>query len=166
MFKYGRMQKKVLSQLVCGSCGMCQDSTLLGVQVTTRLGLFLHSSHLVYSEDSGDSDYALQASAFFAGAQWDSVIDSVIQRERKREKPSLQVQKVVAKNMQTLGMMKRSFKCLSKDSFSKPTSDHTLNTVHQLGHHICQKTLMLQSGYNIMLQSQSRICQSYPMKTD
>ena len=29
----------------------------------------------------------------------------------------LQVQKVVAKAMQTLGMMKRSFKCLSKGSF-------------------------------------------------
>ena len=32
-------------------------------------------------------------------------------------KPSLQVQKAVAKAMQTLGMMKRSFKYLSKDSF-------------------------------------------------
>ena len=32
-------------------------------------------------------------------------------------KPSLQVQKAVAKAMQTLGMIKRSFKYLSKDSF-------------------------------------------------
>ena len=32
-------------------------------------------------------------------------------------KPSLQVQEAVAKAMQTLGMMKRSFKYLSKDSF-------------------------------------------------
>ena len=33
-------------------------------------------------------------------------------------KPSLQVQKAVAKAMLTLGMIKRSFKYLSKDSFS------------------------------------------------
>ena len=40
MFKYGRMQRKIPSQLVCGSCGTCLDSTLLGVQVTTGLGFF------------------------------------------------------------------------------------------------------------------------------
>ena len=59
----------------------------------------------------------------------------------------LQVQKVVAEALQTLSMMKRSFKYLYKRtcfySCTKPTSDHILNTVHQLGHHIWQKTLML-----------------------
>ena len=43
-------------------------------------------------------------------------------------KLSLQVQKAVAKAMQTLGVMKRSFKHLSRDSFyscTEPTSDHT-----------------------------------------
>ena len=37
--------------LVCGSRGTCLDCTLLGVQVTTGLGFFLCSSHLV-CEDS------------------------------------------------------------------------------------------------------------------
>ena len=49
-------------------------------------------------------------------------------------KTSLQVQKPVAKIMQTLGMLKRSFN--SSDSFYsciKLTSDHILNTVHHLG---------------------------------
>ena len=46
-------------------------------------------------------------------------------------KPSLQVQKALAKAMQTLSMLKRSFKYLSKDSFLflyKLTSDHILNS--------------------------------------
>ena len=34
MFKYGRMQKKISSWLVCDSHGACLDSMLPGVQVT------------------------------------------------------------------------------------------------------------------------------------
>ena len=59
MFKYGRMQKKVPSWLVCGSRGTCLGGTLLGVHVTTGLGFFLHLSHLVHTEDSEDSDSLL-----------------------------------------------------------------------------------------------------------
>ena len=40
MFKYGRMQKKILLQLVCGSHGACLDSMLPGVQVTAGLEFF------------------------------------------------------------------------------------------------------------------------------
>jgi len=73
-------------------------------------------------------------------------------------KKSLQVQKAVAKAMQMLGMLKRSFKFLSRDSTHfyscvEVTSDHILNTVHNLGHHIWQKTSMSWSKYNIVLQS-------------
>ena len=52
-------------------------------------------------------------------------------------KPSPQVQKAVAKAIQTLDMIKRSFKYLSKDSFyscTEPISDRISNTVYQLGH--------------------------------
>ena len=59
MFKYSRMQRKIPSQLVCGSCGMCLDSTLLGVQVTTVWDFFLCSSYIVHSEDNEDSDSLL-----------------------------------------------------------------------------------------------------------
>ena len=52
MFKYGRMQKKIPPQLVCGSHGACLDSMLPGVQVTAGLGFFLRSSRLSDSEDS------------------------------------------------------------------------------------------------------------------
>ena len=52
MFKYGRMQKKVPSWLVCGSHAACLDCMLLGVRVTARLEFFLCSSCLVDSEDS------------------------------------------------------------------------------------------------------------------
>ena len=48
MFKYGRMQKKIL---VCGSHGACLDCMLPGVQVTAGLGFFLCSSHLCDNED-------------------------------------------------------------------------------------------------------------------
>ena len=58
MFKYGRTQNKTPSKLVCGSCGACLDCVLPGVEVTTGLGFFLHSSHLSYNEDS-DSLHAL-----------------------------------------------------------------------------------------------------------
>ena len=40
MFKYGRMQKKISSRLVCGSHGVCLDCKLPGVQVTAGLGFF------------------------------------------------------------------------------------------------------------------------------
>ena len=53
MFKYGKMQKVIPSQLVCGSCGMCLDCTLPGVQVTAGLGLFCAQNHL---SDCGDSN--------------------------------------------------------------------------------------------------------------
>ena len=67
MFKYGRMQKKIPSKLVCASRGACLDSMLLGVQVTTGLGFFLHSSHLVLNEDTENCDSLLQyVLAFFA----------------------------------------------------------------------------------------------------
>ena len=52
MFKYGRIQKKVPPQLVCGSHGACLDCMLPGVEVTAGLGFFLCSSHLSDSEDS------------------------------------------------------------------------------------------------------------------
>ena len=56
MFKYGRMQKKISPQLVCGSHGACLDCMLPGVQIASRLGFFLHSSHLC---DNGDYDSLL-----------------------------------------------------------------------------------------------------------
>ena len=40
MFKYGRMQKKIPSWLMCGSRGTCLGYTLLGVQITAGLGYF------------------------------------------------------------------------------------------------------------------------------
>ena len=40
MFRYGRTQRKIPSQLVCGSCGTCADHTLPMVQVTAGLGYF------------------------------------------------------------------------------------------------------------------------------
>ena len=49
MFKYGRMQRKIPSQLVRGFHSVSLECMLLGVQVTTELGLFLHSHCL---EDS------------------------------------------------------------------------------------------------------------------
>ena len=52
MFKYSRMQRKIPPQLVCDSCGACLDSMLSGVQVTARLGFFLHSNRLSVSDDS------------------------------------------------------------------------------------------------------------------
>ena len=52
MFKYGRTQRKIPSQLVCASHGACLDCVLPGVQVTAGLGFFLCSSHLSYNEDS------------------------------------------------------------------------------------------------------------------
>ena len=58
-------------------------------------------------------------------------------------KTSLQVQK--AKAMQTLGFLKKSLKFLLRDSFyscTELTSDHILNAVHHLGHHIWQKTFI------------------------
>ena len=51
MFKYGRMQKKVSSRLVCDSHDACLDSMLPGIQVTAGMGCFLCSSHLCDSED-------------------------------------------------------------------------------------------------------------------
>ena len=61
MFKYGRMQRKIPSQLVCGSHGICicLDNMLLGIHVTAGVGFFLHLSHLVHSEDSEVSDSLL-----------------------------------------------------------------------------------------------------------
>ena len=52
MFKYGRMQKKIPSWLVHGSCGACLDCMLSGAQVTAGLGFFLCSNHLSDCEDS------------------------------------------------------------------------------------------------------------------
>ena len=46
MFKYGRMQRKIPSRLLCGSHGAYLDCMLPGVQVTTGL------LHLSVSEDS------------------------------------------------------------------------------------------------------------------
>ena len=40
LIKYGRMQKRIPSHLVCGSCGVCLDCALPGVQVTTGMGFF------------------------------------------------------------------------------------------------------------------------------
>ena len=40
MFKYGRMQKEISSQLVCGSHGACLDYMLPRVQVIARRGFF------------------------------------------------------------------------------------------------------------------------------
>ena len=45
---YRRMQRKVPSRLVCGSCSACLDSMLPGVW----LGFFLYSSRLSVSDDS------------------------------------------------------------------------------------------------------------------
>ena len=42
-----------------GSRGACLSSTLLGVEVIVGVGFFLHSSPLVHSEDSKDSDSLL-----------------------------------------------------------------------------------------------------------
>ena len=39
------------NSIIRNFCGMCLDGMLLGVQVIAGLG-FLHSSHLVHSEDS------------------------------------------------------------------------------------------------------------------
>ena len=52
MFKYGRMQNKVSSRLVCDSHDACLGSMLPGVHVTAGLGFFLRLSHLCDSEDS------------------------------------------------------------------------------------------------------------------
>ena len=54
MCKYGGIQRKIPSQLVCGSHSACLDCMLLGDLITAGLGFFLHSSHLVDNED-GDS---------------------------------------------------------------------------------------------------------------
>ena len=43
MFKYGRMQKKVSSRLVCDSHDACLDSMLPGVHVTAGLGFLFFS---------------------------------------------------------------------------------------------------------------------------
>ena len=53
MFKYGRMEKKIPSRLVCGSSGACLHCMLPGVEVSAGLGFFLSSS------DSEDSDSLL-----------------------------------------------------------------------------------------------------------
>ena len=45
MFKYGKMQRKIPSWLVCGSCGTCLDHTLYGIQV--GWDVILYSNHLV-----------------------------------------------------------------------------------------------------------------------
>ena len=83
IFKYGRMQKKIPSRLVCGSHGTCLDCMLPGVQVTTGLEFCsafksFNSSDLVYSEDSDSLLYRL----------WPSCRSLVGQcnREREREK--------------------------------------------------------------------------------
>ena len=52
MFKYGRIQKKISPQLVCGSHVASLDCMLPGVQVTAGLGFFSVFSHLSDSEDS------------------------------------------------------------------------------------------------------------------
>ena len=54
MFKYGRMQERIPSRLVCGFCAMCLDCTLPEVEVTAGLGFFLRSCHLsvIVHEDS------------------------------------------------------------------------------------------------------------------
>ena len=51
MFKYGRMQKKIQSRLVCGSHDAYLDCMLLGVQVTAELGFYMCSSCLCDNED-------------------------------------------------------------------------------------------------------------------
>ena len=53
MFKYGRMQKKTVSWLACGSLGAWLDCMLPGVQVTTGLGFFC--VHVVYVSEDCDS---------------------------------------------------------------------------------------------------------------
>ena len=40
IFKYGRIQKRIPPQLVCGFHGACLDCMLPGVQVTAGLGFF------------------------------------------------------------------------------------------------------------------------------
>ena len=56
MFKHDRMQKKNCLWLVCGSCGVCLDCMLPGIEVTAGLGFFLHSNS---SSDCEDSDSLL-----------------------------------------------------------------------------------------------------------
>ena len=51
MFKYGKVQKRISSWLVCGPCGAYLDYMLLGAQVTAGLGFFLCSSHLRDGKD-------------------------------------------------------------------------------------------------------------------
>ena len=46
--KYGRMQRKIPSWLVCGSHGMVLDCTLLGVQVTVGLEFFYIQVIILY----------------------------------------------------------------------------------------------------------------------
>ena len=59
MIKYGRMQREIPSELVCGSCGACLDCMLPGVQVTAGLGFFSAFRSFKLSEESEDSDSLL-----------------------------------------------------------------------------------------------------------
>ena len=51
-FKYGRMQTKIPSWLVCGSRGACLDCMFSGVKLPQGWDFFLRSSHISYNEDS------------------------------------------------------------------------------------------------------------------
>ena len=51
MFKYGRMQKKIPSQL-CGCRGVCLDCMLPGSKLPLGWDFFLHLNCLSDSEDS------------------------------------------------------------------------------------------------------------------
>ena len=65
IFKYGRMQKKISSQLVSGSHGTSLECMLPGVELTAGLGIFLCSSHLCDRENC-DSLAALTGLAFLS----------------------------------------------------------------------------------------------------
>ena len=53
--KYGRMQKRIPSRLVCGSCGVCLDCTLPGDQVTAGMGFFSAFRSFMYDCENSDS---------------------------------------------------------------------------------------------------------------
>ena len=67
MCKYGRMQKKIPPQLVCGSRSACLDSMLPACEVQVTLGwdFYLRSSHV--SEDS-DFPAVMRNSSFLVAS--------------------------------------------------------------------------------------------------
>ena len=56
--------------------------------------------------------------------------------------PSIQCQKSYAKVMQSLATVRRTFKYISKQSFTKHIFAHILSTVSRLGAHTMQRILI------------------------